>query len=138
MATFQNSPSVRNPDLILQCITFVLLMFTLGPFNSSPSFQHLSFSINSSSVSAIRHKSSAYSSSQGNPALNSLESASNTMMNNSGLSTEPWCTPTFTSKPLLSPYFILIAVVTPAYITLVVLRILLQASHMGIQRKRQH
>src|SRR5664279_2430994 len=64
------------PDLILQCITFVLLMFTLSPFNSNLSFQHLSFSINSSSVSAIRHKSSASSNFQGNPALNSLESAS--------------------------------------------------------------
>src|SRR5664279_795284 len=50
------------PDLILQCMTFVSLMFTLSPFSSRPSFQHLSFSINSSSVSAIRHKSSAYSS----------------------------------------------------------------------------
>src|SRR5664279_1202834 len=70
------------PDLILQCITFVLLIFTLSLFNSNPSFQHLSLSINSSSVSAIKHKSSVYSSSHGNPALNSLEGASMTMMNN--------------------------------------------------------
>ena len=35
--------------------------------------------------------------------LNSLDMASMTITNNNGLNPEPWCIPTFTSKPLLLP-----------------------------------
>ena len=68
-------------------------------------FSFLSFSllISSSSVSAITAKSSAYSSSHGRATLNSLDMASMTITNNSGLNPDPWCIPTFTSKPLLLP-----------------------------------
>src|SRR3989442_1263444 len=38
-----------------------------------------------------------------------------TMLNKIGLSTDPWCTPTLTSKLSLSSPFLLTAVVTPSY-----------------------
>src|SRR6184192_3912838 len=41
-----------------------------------------------------------------------------TMLNKIGLSTDPWCTPTLTSKLSLSSPFLLTAVVTPSYILL--------------------
>src|SRR5208282_969146 len=55
------------------------------------------------------------------PARKSVKRASRTIMNSSGLSTEPWCSPTFTSIPPLSPSFILTAVVTPSYMALITL-----------------
>jgi len=73
------------------------------PLLSTLSFQSLSLLINTSSVSAITAKSSAYSSSHGRATLNSLDMASMTITNNSGLNAEPWCIPIFTSKPLLLP-----------------------------------
>ena len=42
---------------------------------------------------------SAYSSSHGRATLNSLDMASMTITNNSGLNPDPLCIPTFTSKP---------------------------------------
>ena len=39
---------------------------------------------------------------QAKPSLNSLDKASSTMTNSSGLRTEPWCTPTLTVKAFLS------------------------------------
>src|SRR6266536_475633 len=77
------------PNLILHLMTFVFPIFTLRPFSSIPFFQHLIFSTTFSSDSAIRARSSAYSNSHGKPSLNSFDNASNTMMNNSGLRTEP-------------------------------------------------
>ena len=73
------------------------------PLLSTLSFQSLSLLINTSSVSAITAKSSAYSSSHGRATLNSLDMASMTIRNNSGLNAEPCCIPIFTSKPLLLP-----------------------------------
>ena len=69
------------PILTWHLITFVLPMFTLRPFNSIPFFHLRNFSISNSSVSATRTKSSAYSNSMGNLSLNSLDKASNTMIN---------------------------------------------------------
>ena len=48
-------------------------------------------------------RSSAYRSSQGTPERNSCDKASSTMMKSSGLSTDPWWTPTFTSNSSLYP-----------------------------------
>ena len=72
--------------------TFVFPLLTLGPFCSIPVFQLSNFLSSSSILSAISTRSSAYSSSQGSPVLNTLESASKTMLNSRGLKTEPWCT----------------------------------------------
>jgi len=83
-------------------ITLVLFVFTLIPLFSTLFFYLLSLLIKSSSVSAITSKSSAYNSYQGKATLNSLDMASMTITNNSGLNdAEPWCMPTFTSRPLL-------------------------------------
>src|SRR6188768_891845 len=90
--------SSNGTEPTLQFITLVLPTLTLRPFISSSSFHFPSFSIKLSSDSAIITKSSAYSSSHGNPHPKCCVSASNTMVNSSGLSTEPWCTPTFTSN----------------------------------------
>src|SRR5206468_8415686 len=76
---------------------------------------------NSSSDSAINTRSSAYNNSHGSPHLDCIDSASNTIINNRGLSTEPWCTPTFTSKSSLILSFALTAVFTPSYIDCITL-----------------
>src|SRR6188768_2291692 len=86
----------------LQFITLVLPTLTLSPFISCSSFHFLIFSIKLSSDSAIITKSSAYSSSHGNPHPKCRVNASSKMVNRSGLSTEPWCTSTFTSNSSLA------------------------------------
>ena len=80
-------------------MTFVFPTFTLNPFASNPLFHLCSFLFKSSSESANSTKSSAYNNSQGNPlSSNLLDSASITMIKSSGLSTDPWWTPTSTGK----------------------------------------
>src|SRR5206468_1477367 len=74
-----------------------------------------SLSNNSPSDSAINTRSSAYNNSHGSPHLNCIDSASNTIINNKELSTEPWCTPTFTSKSSLMLSLTLTAVFTSSY-----------------------
>ena len=70
--------------LCFEVITFVFPLLTGRPFCSIPDF-HLSNKISSSSIlSAISTRSSAYSNSQGSPVLNSLESASSTMIKSNG------------------------------------------------------
>ena len=82
-------------------MTFVFPTFTLNPFASNPLFHLCSFLFKSSSESANSTKSSAYNNSQGNPlSSNLLDSASITMIKSSGLSTDPWWTPTSTGKSL--------------------------------------
>merc|ERR1711954_452507 len=87
---------------LLLTSTLVLPIFTLSPFPSIPPFQFLSLTVSSSRLSAMRARSSAYSSSHGHPVLNSMDRVSSSMMNNKGLKTEPWCTPTLTSNGSLS------------------------------------
>src|SRR5260221_3132623 len=72
MAIFLSSPLVRSKAFLFHSL-----------------FQHLIFSTNFSSDSAISARSSTYSNAHGKPSLNSFDNDSNTMMNNSGLSTEP-------------------------------------------------
>ena len=80
---------------------FVFPAFTLIPFSSIASFQVKSLQTHYSSDSTIITRSSAYRSSQGTQERNSRDKASSTMMRSSGLSTEPWWTPTFTSNSSL-------------------------------------
>ena len=89
---------LTGAELLLLTITLVLPIFTLSPLLSMPCFHYLSSSI----VLAMITRSSAYSSSHGHPVLNSMERASSTMINNRWLKTEPWWTPTLTSKGSLS------------------------------------
>src|SRR6476469_6027730 len=84
-------------------MTFVFPVLTLTLFSSIPSFHLFTFSINNFLDSANNAKSSAYNNSNGNPTRNSLDNASNTIANRRGLSTDPWCTPTSTPNPSLSP-----------------------------------
>ena len=94
------------PDSII----FVFPMFIRRPFLSISVFHVCTFTSSSSMDSALIIRSSAYSSSHGQPVWNSLDRASNTMMKSSGLRTEPWWTPTPTPSPpcthrLLLPCF---------------------------------
>merc|ERR1712115_581060 len=93
---------LTGAELLLLTITLVLPMFTLSRLLSMPSFHSLSLTVSSSMVLAMITRSSAYSSSHGHPVLNSMERASSTMTNSRGLKTEPWCTPTLTSKGSLN------------------------------------
>ena len=71
----------------------------------------------SSILSAISTWSSAYSNSQGSPVLNSLESASSTMIKSNGLSTDPWWTPILTGKGSPMVPLILTVLFAFSYIT---------------------
>ena len=97
------STSRFMPDSII----FVFPMFTRRPFFSISVFHVCTFTSSSSMDSALIIRSSAYSSSHGQPVRNSLDRASNTMMKSSGLRTEPWWTPTPTPNSSLypSPYY---------------------------------
>ena len=70
----------------------------------------------SSSDSAMITRSSAKRSSQGTPERNSRDKASSTMMKSSGLRTDPWWTPTFTSNSSLYPSLTRIRLRAFAYI----------------------
>ena len=99
-----NSPELcRRSSPVPQIMIFVFPAFTLSPFFSIASFQVRSLQTHSSSDSAMITRSSAYRSSQGIPERNSRDKASSTMMESSGLSTDPWWTPTFTSNSSLYP-----------------------------------
>ena len=81
--------------------TLVFPMLTLRPLPSRFDFQHRKRSLSSSNVSAAMTRSSAYKSSHGHPWRNSRETASMTMANRRGLSTDPWCKPTLTMNSSL-------------------------------------
>ena len=91
--------SISVPDTII----FVFPMFTRRPFFSISNFHVFNFTSSSSMDSALIIKSSAYSSSRGQPVRNSLDRASNTIMKRRGLRTEPWWTPTPTPNSSLYP-----------------------------------
>jgi len=75
-------------NLASHFITFVLPKFTLSQF-SILFFHFWIFSTSSSSVSAIKTRSSAYNSSIGGPSLNTCDKAFGTIMKSSGLRTDP-------------------------------------------------
>ena len=87
----------------------------------------IAFLHNSSCYSASSHvfshntRSSANSIAWGGPLPTSFDITSITVMNNNGLSAEPWCTPTFTSKLSVDPISVLTDVVHPSYISCVTL-----------------
>ena len=99
------------PDSII----FVFPMFTRRPFFSISVFHVCTFTSSSSMDSALIIRSSAYSSSHGQPVRNSLDRASNTMMKSSWLRTEPWWTPTPTPNSSLYPLPTLTLLLTSLY-----------------------
>ena len=82
-------------------ITLVLSSFILRPLSLRHSFHFLNFYFSSSHF-PTRNRSSAYIISHGRPSLTLCVTASITIMKSSGLSTEPWCTPTFTPNHSLT------------------------------------
>ena len=90
-------------------------MFTRRPFFSISVFHVCTFTSSSSMDSALIIRSSAYSSSHGQPVRNSLDRASNTMMKSRGLRTEPWWTPTPTPNSSLYPSPTLTLLLTSLY-----------------------
>ena len=71
--------NLRFWDMCLKPKALVFLMFTLRPFSSSPSFEFFNLTFSSPSDSATMTRSSAYSSSLGQPVLNSRDRASITI-----------------------------------------------------------
>ena len=102
--------------LIPDSIIFVFPMSTRRPFFSISVFQVFTFTSSSSMDPALIIRSSAYSSSHGQPVWNSLDRASNTMIKSSGLRTEPWWTPTPTPNSSLYPSPTLTLLLTSLYI----------------------
>ena len=81
--------------------TLAFPVFTLNPFSSGPFFQFFNPIFSSSSDPATMTRSLAYSSSYGQPVLNSQDRASIVIVKRSGLNTDPWCTLTETLIGLL-------------------------------------
>ena len=93
---FLQTPKGSFPDLFSRSksmpdtIIFVFPMFTLRHFFFISVFHVFSFTRSFSMDRALIIKSSAYSSSHGQHVRNFLDRPSNTMMERSGLRTEPW------------------------------------------------
>ena len=103
-------------------ITLVLSSFIFRPLSLRHSFHFLNFSFNSSSHFPTSTRLSAYSISHGRPSLTLCVTASITIMKSSGLSTEPWCTPTFTpNHSLTHPPYDLILVLACLYMAIAAL-----------------
>ena len=83
---FCSSPAVT--------ITSVFPMLPFSPLLSIPICQSSHLLCISSSVSVTTARSSANSSSRGNPRLNSSLVTPSTTINRNGLSPDPWCSPT--------------------------------------------
>ena len=90
-------------------ITLVFSSFILRPLSLRHSFHFLNFYFSSSSHFPTSTRSSAYSISHGRPSLTLCVTDSITMMKSSGLSTEPWCTPTFTQNHSLLNHHIILS-----------------------------
>ena len=118
---FPQTPQGHFPEFtiifppLLPTITLDFPAFTFNPLPSRLALQSATRLPSCSIVGAIITRSSAYSNSEGRPLLASLETTSMTAANNSGLSTDPWCKPTFTSKLSLSPAFVLTIVQASVY-----------------------
>ena len=82
------------------CITFVLLTLTLRPFPSIAFFHLPYLAITSFNDSPHKTRSFAYNNSINEPCLTSLRT-SITMMNKSGLETDPLWTPTFLPSDMI-------------------------------------
>jgi len=111
-----NSSTGNCSELTCHLIT---LVFPILIWRHSASIPICHFSINIhnfSSATSIR--SSKYRSFQGKFYLKLLDYASIAMMNSNTLNTSAWCTPSLTSNTILTPFFYLTAVLTPAYIDL--------------------
>ena len=103
-------------------ITLVFSSFIFRPLSLRHSFHFLNFSFNSSSHFPTSTRSSVYSISHGRPSLTLCVTASITIMKSSGLSAEPWCTPTFTpNHSLTHPSYDLILVLACLYMAITAL-----------------
>ena len=89
----------------------VFILLTRSPLFSI-AFLHTS-NCSSASLRVLSHntRSSANSIAWGGPLPTSFDITSITVMNNNGLSAEPWCRPTFTSKLSVDPISVLTDVV---------------------------
>ena len=90
------------PPLLLT-ITFEFHVFTFSALSRKLALHSAIHLPSCSIVGAISTKTSTYRNSEGRPLLASLETTSMTTTNSSGLRTDPWCKPTFTSKLLFTP-----------------------------------
>ena len=99
----------------------VLLLLTRSPLFSIALLHNSSCSSASLRVFSHNTRSSANNIAWGGPLPTSCEITSVIMMNNNGLSAEPWCRPTFTSKLSVDPISVLTDVVHPSYISCITL-----------------
>ena len=99
--------------LLLLTITSVFPMLTFSPLLSIPICQSSHLLCISSSVSVTTARSSANSSSRGNPRLNSSLMTSSTTINRNGLSPDPWCRLTLMGNSSVLLCMVLTAVDAP-------------------------
>ena len=91
-------------------------MLTFSPLLSIPICQSSHLLCISSSVSVTTARSSANSSSRGNPRLNSSLMTPSTTINRNGLSPDPWCRPTLMGNSSVLPCMVLTTVDAPWYV----------------------
>ena len=111
----------------LEIMILVFCMFTWRHFASIPAFQVFNFSSKPSKESDASTRLSLYSNSYGHPEWKSRDKALKTILNNRGLRTEPWWTPTWTLKLPLKELSILTLLIACEYIAFTV-----HTSHSGI------
>ena len=102
--------------LRLLTITSVFPVLIFSPLLSIPICQPSHLPCISSSVSVTTARSSANSSSRGNPRLNSSLMTSSTTINRNGLSPDPWCRPTLMGNSSVQPCVVLTTVDAPWYV----------------------
>ena len=93
-ATCYLPESLSVPSCGPDTITLVLPMFTRKPFDSIPDFKWWNFSSTPGYLILELEHQHIYRSSYGQPVLNIHDKASRTIMNNRGIYTESWWTPT--------------------------------------------
>ena len=103
-------------SLLLLTITSVFPMLTFSPLLSILICQSSHLLCISSSISVTTARSSANSSSRGNPRLNSSLMTSSTTIKRNGLSPDPWCRPTLMGNSSVVPCMVLTTVDAPWYV----------------------
>ena len=102
--------------LLLLTIISVFPVLTFSPLLSILICQPSHLLCISSSVSVTTARSSANSSSRGNPRLNSLLMTSSTAINRNGLKPDPWCRPTLKGNSSVLPCVVFTTVDAPWYV----------------------
>ena len=108
------------PVLVIVCTSHIVRLCPAYPHSSALQCPLHSSSSRSTSplVSPHRTTSSAYIMLR-TPRLTPLVNTSKTILNKKGLCAEPWCRPTFTSKPSVVPTPLLTLVFTSLYISFI-------------------